>query len=95
MFFLSYCFAKNTWFCPQCRREIEITQEVEGSSENLVLRFGNCMIMLSRLKFRVVAIAIITYVLYLYIVEVKQRPKFTIEKTWKSLASNCGYESML
>lgn len=53
------------------------------------------MIMLSRFKFRIVAIAIITYLLYLYIVEVQQRPRFTIEKTWKSLASNCGYEAML
>jgi len=32
VFFISYCFSKNCWLCPQCRREVEINQEVEGAS---------------------------------------------------------------
>lgn len=95
LFFISYCFARNIWLCPQCRREVEVTQEVQGSAENLVLRFGNCMIMLSRNKFRAVAALVVAAMVYLFVVELQQRPKYVVEKTWRSLATNCGYEAML
>jgi hypothetical protein len=62
----SYCYSRSAWFCPQCKREIEIYQEVEGVSENLIIRMGNCMFMLSKFKFRVIAIAICAYLFYLY-----------------------------
>lgn len=28
----SYCFARNAWFCPQCKREVEVSHNVEGVS---------------------------------------------------------------
>lgn len=56
---------------------------------------GNCMFMLSKFKFRVIASLISAYILYLFILEAYERPKNNIEKTWISLANNCGYEAYL
>lgn len=35
------------------------------------------------------------YLVYLIALDVKSRPKSDIEKTWKSLATNCGYEAYM
>lgn len=56
---------------------------------------GNCMFMLSRNKFRAIAALLIAYLLYTYAMELHSRPKVNIEKTWTSLANNCGYEMFL
>ncbi len=56
---------------------------------------GNCMFMLSKFKFRVIAALISTYLLYLLLLEAYQKPKNNVEKTWISLANNCGYEAYL
>lgn len=52
---------------------------------------GNCMFMLSKNKFRVIATIVILYLLYSYAVDIHNRPKVNIDKTWTSLANNCGY----
>jgi len=36
------------------------------------------MVMLSKLKFRVIAFAIIAYILYLFVLEVHQKPKYVV-----------------
>jgi hypothetical protein len=64
---------------------------VAGSNENIILKIGNCMIMLSKIKFRIIAGIIIAYLAYLFVIEYKEKPKYVLEKTWKSLANNCGY----
>lgn len=56
---------------------------------------GNCMFMLSKLKFRVIASLISVYLVYLLVLEAYEKPKNNIEKTWISLANNCGYEAYL
>ena len=56
---------------------------------------GNCMVMLSKLKFRAIAALISAYLLSLFVLEAYEKPKNTIEKTWISLANNCGYEAYL
>lgn len=56
---------------------------------------GNCMFMLSKNKFRTIATLVILYLLYSYAVELHNRPKVSIDKTWTSLANNCGYEMFL
>ncbi len=56
---------------------------------------GNCMVMLSKFKFRIIAAIIIGYLAYLFVIEFKEKPKYTLEKSWKSLANNCGYEAYL
>ena len=92
IFFVSYCFAKNQWLCPQCKREVVVNVDVPGSNENLVFRFGNCMIMLTRTKFRIVAAVVVAVLLYFFIAGIKNSPKGVhIEKTWINLANNCGY----
>jgi len=49
------------------------------------------MIMLSKLKFRIIAIIIATYLTYLFVIEIKEKPKSNIEKNWISIANNAGY----
>jgi len=88
---LGYCFSQTKWLCPQCKREIELGFEVPGSSENIILKMGNCMVMLSKFKFRIIAAMIVGYLTYLLVIEFKEKPKFILEKSWKSLANNCGY----
>jgi hypothetical protein len=56
---------------------------------------GNCMGLLSKNKFRVIATIVIALMVYLYLNEPKHKPKVKIEKTWESLATNCGYEPYL
>ena len=53
------------------------------------------MMLLSKNKFRVIAIAIIGLLLYFYANEPDHKPKIPISKSWKSLVTNCGYESHL
>lgn len=96
LFIASYCFGKNCWYCPQCKREIPISFEVEGSCENIVLRAGNCMVMLTKTKFRVVASALVLFLLYSFMTEFKTSSlNFQVEKEWTNLANNCGYEAYL
>lgn len=51
------------------------------------------MIMLPKMKFRIIGAIVIAYLGYLFVVEYKEKPKYTLEKTWRSLANNCGYEA--
>jgi hypothetical protein len=43
---------------------------VPGVSENLIVRMGNCMFMLSKTKFRVIAAVLASYLLYQYVTEI-------------------------
>lgn len=48
--------------------------------------------MLTRLKFRVVAAAIVSYLLFSFITSHQAAPRYSIDKNWENLASNCGYQ---
>ena len=49
-----FCWARTKWYCPQCQREVDVKTDVEGVKENFIIRAGNCMVMLSKTKFRVI-----------------------------------------
>ena len=59
-----FCWARTGWYCPQCQREVEVTAEVEGIKDNFIIRAGNCMVMLSKTKFRVIAALLIGFLGY-------------------------------
>lgn len=50
------------------------------------------MMMLTRIKFRIVAGIIIAYLLFSFITSYKGAPRYKIEKSWENLATNCGYQ---
>lgn len=50
------------------------------------------MVMLTRLKFRVVAAVLVCYLLFSFITAHKTAPRYSIEKNWENLANNCGYQ---
>jgi hypothetical protein len=56
---IGYYFSTIIWKCPVCKRQIEIKNVDTQISENLILRYGNCFIMLSKNKFAIVAVIII------------------------------------
>jgi len=73
-----------------------INFDVPGSNDNLVLRFGNCMVMLTKNKYRIVAGIIIAVLVYSFSVNIKNTPgKPHLEQTWDSIANNCGYEAFV
>ena len=53
------------------------------------------MMMLSKTKYRVIAAIVVSYLLCLFVIEYKEKPRYVLEKSWKSLANNCGYEAFL
>jgi hypothetical protein len=53
------------------------------------------MIMLARIKFRIISALIIGYLLFSFITDPRSTPKFHVEKSWRSLANNCGYEAFM
>lgn len=55
------------------------------------------MLLVSKLKFRVIAAVLIIGLAYWYINEPSYqfKPRVKIEKTWKSIVTNCGYDSYL
>lgn len=59
----SYYFSVITWKCPLCKREIEVRTNDPELAENLLLRCGNCLVMLSKRKFLIGA-SVIMVVLF-------------------------------
>lgn len=59
---LSYYFSRIVWKCPLCKREIEVSALDKEVEENLIIRWGNCLIVLSKRKFAI-AIAIVALLL--------------------------------
>ena len=53
------------------------------------------MVILSKTKFRVAALLIIGLVCYSIYNEPEIKSRVPVEKTWRSMAANCGYEMML
>lgn len=66
LFLMSYMFSTVVWKCPLCKREIEVKNVPQEVEENIIIRLGNCLIMLPRKQYAifmvVVTIAIVSFV---------------------------------
>ncbi len=92
---LGYCFSKTIWVCPMCKREVSVAQaKTDGTSQFIIIRLNDFMVLVSKTKFRIVAAILMIIIGYFYIMEPSHeyQPRVKIDKTWKSLATNCGYD---
>lgn len=67
------------------------------TQDHIILRMNDCMVLVSKMKFRVVASVVAIVLIYLFAVQPSYHyePRVRIEKTWKSIVSNCGYDTYI
>lgn len=78
-----------------CKREVEVSSsKTDSTSQFIIIRLNDFMMLLSKTKFRIVAVILIAVIGYFYATEpsYEYQPRVKIDKTWKSLATNCGYD---
>lgn len=66
MLCVGYCFARTVWICPLCKRDLTELQSNQNTSSHIIIRIGDCMMLLSKNKFRLLAVGAIALLLYLY-----------------------------
>jgi hypothetical protein len=90
---IGYAFSRTIWICPLCKRDVPVKNAPQNTSNHIIVRIGDCMMLISKNKFRFVAVLLIAALIYAYTLEPTHKPKVPIEKSWRSLVGNCGYEA--
>ena len=93
---LGYMFSKTIWVCPMCKRTVPMDEGKSYPTQNhIIIRLNDCMVLLSKTKFRIAAGLACGVLLYLFATEPSYHyePRVRIEKSWKSIVSNCGYDT--
>lgn len=55
------------------------------------------MMLVSKFKFRAIAVVLMILLAYFYIIQPKYQyqPRAKIDKTWRSIVTNCGYDAYI
>lgn len=97
---IGYYFSEIVWKCPVCKREIDLRHPDKSVEENVILRFGNCIGMITKEKYMVIA-AIFCGVMALsigygwYIQPPPQVAKTDVQPLWANLVRDCGKSVMM